>query len=202
MDQMASSLGREGEALFLDTRSLEFERLPLPPALDLVVIDSGIAHEHASGEYGVRRREAEAAAKALGVHTLRELDVSDLPRLSRLPPTLEQRARHIVTENARVLAARQALLNGNLPTLGALFSASHASLRDDYAVSVPAVDRLVAIAQSHDGVFGARMTGGGFGGAVIIAAARSRGADLAAAISREYDAQTGRSATVLLREAR
>lgn len=198
MDQMASSLGQEREALFLDTRSLQFERIPLPAGLELVVISSGIAHQHAGGDYVARRRESEAAARQLGVQRLRDIPLEALPRIEMLPALLARRARHVVTENSRVLDARQALLHGNLPQLGQLFSASHASLRDDYEVSVAAVDLLVRLAESHRHVFGARMTGGGFGGAVVIAAIAGTGQDIADEVSTAYAARSGNAPEVLV----
>ena len=187
MDQMACSLAGERDALFLDTRSLAYERIPLPPGLDLVVINSGVAHQHAGGDYVTRRRESEEAARMLGVERLRDVTPESLPRIEMLPPLLARRARHVVTENARVLAAREALLSGALASFGQLLNASHASLRDDYEVSVPAVDTLVEIAQSHPAVFGARMTGGGFGGAVVIAVSAGTAERVARNVSEAYE---------------
>lgn len=198
MDQMASSLASEREALFLDTRTLEFERIPLPDALELVVIGSGVAHQHAGGDYVTRRRESEEAARMLGVERLREISVDQLPRVAELPPLLARRARHVVTENERVLEARRALLSSDLPWLGRLFTASHASMRDDYEVSVAEVDLLVELAALHPAVFGARMTGGGFGGAVVIAAASGTGRDVAAEVSAAYASRSGHMPEVLL----
>jgi galactokinase len=170
MDQMASSLAREREALFLDTRTLEYERVPLPAGLALVVVDSGVRHQHAGGDYATRRRESEAAARLLGVERLRDAGPDALARLADLPPVAARRARHILTENARVLEARAALLEGDSPRLGRLFTESHVSMRDDYEISVAEVDQLVDTAIAQRGVLGARLTGGGFGGAVIVAA--------------------------------
>jgi galactokinase len=198
MDQMAASLAGEREALFLDTRTLEFERIPLPAALELVVISSGITHQHAGGDYVTRRRESEEAARQLGVGRLREVGVDALPRIAALPPLLARRARHVVTENARVLEASAALRAADLASLGRLFTASHVSLRDDYQVSIPAVDRLVALAQSQPSVFGARMTGGGFGGAIVIAAAAGTGRVVAEEVSDAYQRTTGHEPRVLL----
>lgn len=198
MDQMASSLAGERDALFLDTRSLQFERIPLPDRLDLVVIDSGVTHQHAGGEYVARRYESEEAARLLGVARLRDIAIDALPRLAALPPLLARRARHIVTENDRVLRARSALLAGDLATLGDLFNASHASMRDDYEVSVAAVDRLVELATSQRSVFGARLTGGGFGGAVVIATAGGSAADVASEVRAAYAVEAGRQATILV----
>ena len=186
MDQMASSLAGEHEGLFLDTRSLYFERIPFPSSLELVVVDSGVAHRHASGEYVTRRREADEAARQLGVPRLRDLSVDQLDRLSAIPAVLARRARHIVRENQRVIEAREALLAGDVRRLGLLFNASHQSLRDDYEVSVAAVDLLVESAIADPDVFGARMTGGGFGGAVVIAAAGRTGREVARRVADAY----------------
>lgn len=198
MDQMASSLAGERNALFLDTRTLAFELIPLPRGLDLVVIDSGVAHQHAGGDYVTRRRESEEAARLLGVDRLRDAPPDALERLSHLPPLLARRARHVITENARVLQARLALLEPDLHRLGELFNQSHASLRDDYEVSVPAVDLLVELAQAQPQTFGARITGGGFGGAIVIAAAAGAGPSIASRVTAAFAARTGRSPTVLV----
>jgi galactokinase len=167
MDQMASSLAGERTALFLDTRALSFERVPLPDDAGIVVIDSGIRHSHATGDYRLRRAECEEAARKLGVAQLRDAGEGDLPAIARLPGVLARRARHVVTENARVLAAVQALRGGDLAALGRLFTQSHESMRDDFEVSIPEIDRLVEIAASTAGVLGARLTGGGFGGSIV-----------------------------------
>jgi galactokinase len=198
MDQMAASVARDGEALFLDTRTLAAERVPLPPALDLVVIDSGITHTHAGGAYVDRRRESFEAAARLGVEKLRDVSVADLPRIEALPPLLARRARHIVTENQRVLEAVVALRAGDLPRLGALFHASHASMRDDFEISTPEIDALVRIADADADVYGSRLTGGGFGGAVVVLAQRPGGAAAAARICGAYRSATGRAGSVLV----
>lgn len=201
MDQMASSLAGEREALFLDTRTLEFERIPLPSTLELVVIDSGVAHQHAGGDYVTRRRESEEAARALGVERLRDVGIGRLREIERLPPLLAKRARHVVTENARVLDARAALLAGDLAAFGRLLSASHVSLRDDYDVSIDAVDLLVSLADAQPGVLGARMTGGGFGGAIVIATAAGTADDVGKQVSGEYARRTGHVPQVLIPQA-
>jgi galactokinase len=198
MDQMAASLADERSALFLDTRSRAWEPVPLPPDLGLVVVDSGIAHEHAGGEYNVRRAECEAACAALGVASLRDVGAVDLPRAAALPPPLGRRVRHVVTENARVLAAVDALRDDDLRSLGTLLVTGHASLRDDYAVSVPDVDVLVDVACADPAVYGARVTGGGFGGAVVAAARAGATADAAARIVTAYVARTGRPGRALV----
>jgi galactokinase len=196
MDQMASSLASEERALFLDTRTLDFKEVPLPSDAELLVIDSGVKHEHATGHYSTRRAECEAAARLLGVQELR--DVTDPGQASRLPAPLKARARHVITENARVLSAIAAMDASDSETLGALLNASHASLRDDFEVSTVDVDRLVQLAQMEPDVFGARMTGGGFGGAIVALARRGAGRRVAERIRHAYDAAGRPKATVLL----
>jgi len=162
MDQMASSLADTERALLLDTRSLQRRLVPLPPASAVLVLDSGIARILAGSGYNERRAQCEEAARLLGVASLR--DVTDREAVERLPEPLRRRARHVLTENARVL---QAVECGDARAFGRLMNASHASLRDDYEVSVPPLDRLVELLQEHDEVYGARLTGAGFGGACV-----------------------------------
>ena len=169
MDQIACSLGKLGEALFIDTRNVR--TLPVAFAhldLEIAIIDSGIPHDHATGRYNERRGECEEAEKLLGVAALR--DVAPDADLSALPPKLQKRVRHVLSENARVVAAVEAIGKGSIKTLGQIINQGHASLRDDYEVSVPAVDNIVAAAQQDADVHGARMTGGGFGGSVLMLA--------------------------------
>ena len=199
MDQMASSLGRDGEALFLDTRSLAFERIALPPNADVLVLNSGLTHAHAGGEYAARRRESFEAARRLEVAQLRDLDLTALRRLDALPPLLARRARHIITENQRVLDAVTALRGGHPGRLGALFNASHASMRDDYDVSLPAIDTLVALAQADAEVFGARLTGGGFGGGIVVLTHAGAAQAVAARVGTAYAATGHRAEAYFLR---
>jgi galactokinase len=198
MDQIVSSVGREGEALFLDTRSLAVERLPLPPSIEIVVIHSGITHTHAGGEYVTRRRESFEAAALLGLERLRDLDAAELSRVASLPPILARRARHIVTENHRVLSAVEALRADDAPRLGTLFAASHASMRDDYETSTPDIDVLVNLGREHPDIYGARLTGGGFGGAVVLIAKAGSGRAAAMAIGTVYMRETRREPLVLV----
>ncbi|PZR94474.1 MAG: galactokinase [Candidatus Chloroheliales bacterium] len=198
MDQMAASLADEHTALFLDTRSLEYQRVPLPADLDLVVLNSGIVHDHASGDYNTRRGECERACELLGVRQLRDLGVADLPRVDALPEPLNRRARHVITEDQRVLDAVAALRAGDLARLGQLFYASHASMRDDYQISVPEIDLIVELARREPDIFGARLTGGGFGGAVVMLARKGSGYTVGQRIAQEYAAQTGRNPTLLV----
>ena len=157
MDQMACSVGRPGEALFLDTRDLSFRHIPIPSDLiELAVIHSGVAHSNAQGEYNRRRAECEEACRALGIQSLRELGMADLGKLNSLPPPLCRRAHHVITENERVLRAVSALEARDVANLGELLYASHRSLRDDYQVSIPELDELVELASRHSAVYGAR----------------------------------------------
>lgn len=163
MDQMASSLADTHAMLFLDTRTLERRTLELPTGGEILVIDSGVHHELAAGSgYNQRRAQCEEAARLLGVKALR--DVSDPQVAESLPEPLCRRARHVITENNRVLEAARGVA---VSRFGELMNASHASQRDDYEVSVPEVDVLVDLLQKTPGVFGARLTGGGFGGACV-----------------------------------
>jgi galactokinase len=198
MDQMAASLADESTALFLDTRSLDYERIPLPAAGELVVINSGISHRHAGGEYKTRRQECERAAELLGVHQLRDLDNQDLWRLASLPDPLDRRARHVITENARVRSAVSSMRDSDLPRLGKLLYASHESLRNDYEVSISEIDLLVELAAEEPDVYGARITGGGFGGSVVILARQGTGRELGERIAAAYSKKTGETGTVLV----
>ncbi|WP_426749713.1 galactokinase [Myxococcus sp. Y35] len=200
MDQMASSLAQEGSALFLDARSLRYERVPLPWEVEPLVINSGVTHSHAGGDYRVRRMECERAAALLGVPQLRDLTEQELPRALALPEPLGRRVRHVLTENARVLDAVRALRAVDLASLGPLLYASHASQRDDYEVSVPEIELLVDLARTEPDVLGARLTGGGFGGSVVMLARAGKGAAAAARISARYAEHAGRPATVLVPE--
>jgi galactokinase len=162
MDQMAASLADTQHALWLDTMTLERRLVALPRGSAVLVLDSGIARTLAGSGYNERRGECEEAARWLGVRSLREVD--DLAATEGLPEPLRRRARHVISENARVLQAVQC---ADPARFGVLMNASHASLRDDYAVSVPELDRLVAMLQAHPRVYGARLTGAGFGGACV-----------------------------------
>ncbi|HTG36853.1 MAG TPA: galactokinase [Thermoanaerobaculia bacterium] len=198
MDQMASSLADDKTALFLDTRSLEYEKIPLPAEAELIVIDSGISHSHAGGEYRTRRKECERAAELLGVHQLRDLSPQDLWRLPSLPDPLDNRARHVITENARVRSAVAALRERDLPRLGKLLYASHESLRDDFEVSIPEIDRLVELASEEPDIFGARITGGGFGGSIVAVARQGTGRKAGERIAARYGEDGKNKGTVLV----
>ncbi|AUX24506.1 galactokinase [Sorangium cellulosum] len=194
MDQMASSLADARHLLFLDTRTLARRLLPLPAGAEILVIDSGVARTLASSGYNERRAECEEAARRLGARALR--DVPDPAAAAALPEPLSRRARHVITENRRVLEAAEGLSAG---AFGERMNASHASLRDDYEVSVPALDALVALLQATPGVFGARLTGAGFGGACVALVASGQAAAIGESVCREYDA-AGQRGRVLVPE--
>jgi galactokinase len=197
MDQMAASLATTDAPLFLDTRTLAFERLHLPADAEIGVVNSGITHSHASGEYRVRRQECMEGARLLGVDALRDATIEQLEAAS-LPPPIDRRVRHVVTENARVLAARDALLADDATRFGALMNASHASMRDDFEVSTPEIDRLVSLAQGRSSVFGARLTGGGFGGSIVLLARRGAAGEAARDVARDFNSRGAGGASVLI----
>jgi len=162
MDQMASSLADSEHMLFLDARSLDTRLLPLPQDADVLVIDTGVPRTLAASKYNERRSECEQAARLLGVPALR--DVSRLADVEALPMPLRKRARHVVSENLRVQEASGEI---GAERFGQLMNDSHASLRDDYEVSIAALDTLTDALRSHAAVYGARLTGAGFGGACV-----------------------------------
>jgi galactokinase len=173
MDQFVAVYGATGHALMLDCRSLEYQLLPMPDNFRLVVCNSMVRHELASGEYNRRRGDCEEGVKLLQPHlpeirALRDVEVADLEAWKQvLPSTVYRRCRHVVTEDQRVLAAAKALQSGEAERFGNLMYESHTSLRDDYEVSCKELDLLVDLASSRAGVYGARMTGGGFGGCTV-----------------------------------
>jgi galactokinase len=166
MDQMIACCGRAQHAMMLDTRSLEYELLPLRDDVSIVVCNTMVKHNLAATEYNTRRAECETAARAFG-RSLRDVTLSDLEKRIDLDENIYRRVRHVVTENARVQSAAVALKSKNLSEFGGLMRESHCSLRDDYEVSCTELDIMVEIASSIDGVFGTRMTGGGFGGCTM-----------------------------------
>jgi galactokinase len=198
MDQLASVLGRAGHALFVDCRSLDVRAIPVhPERAAVLVFDSGVRHQHSSGEYNVRRAQCEEAvarlaARRAGIRALRDVTPAELGEAG-LPEPLRRRARHVVTEIARTEEAAAALSRGDLGGFGRLMYASHASLRDDYEVSVPELDALVEAAAATSGVLGARMTGGGFGGCAIALVERARVQFAGASIAAAYAKRFGRS---------
>ncbi len=194
MDQFTSANGVAGGAMLLDCATLTAEPVRLPDTASFLLVDSMVRHSHVEGEYRARREDCETAARLLGVAMLGEVAEADLAgALSRLPPRPAKRCRHVVSENARVRRAGEALGRGDLAALGQLMNRSHASLRDDMQVSTPEVDRMAAIAQTTTGVFGARMMGGGFGGCVIALVDAAKGEAASEAIRGAYAAVIGKA---------
>src|ERR1700723_2462987 len=197
MDQFIASFGVSGSALMLDCRSLEYQLIPVPRDLRLVVCNSMVRHQHASGEYNRRRADCEAGVKLLaqhlpGIRALRDVGIADLDKYKdALPETIYRRCRHVVTENQRVLDAAKALQSGEADGFGRLMYASHASLRDDYGVSCKELDLLVELASSSPGIYGARMTGGGFGGCTVNLVRAGHAAAFEAQMARSYQQATG-----------
>uniref|UniRef100_A0A023F7V3 Galactokinase n=1 Tax=Triatoma infestans TaxID=30076 RepID=A0A023F7V3_TRIIF len=169
MDQFISIMGEKGRALLLDCRSMEVTMVPLQSDSDVILItNSNVKHELSSSEYPVRRKQCEQAAEILGVKSLRDVNNEKLEsNKSSLPVTVYKRARHVVSEIARTTQAAQALKINDFATFGKLMVESHNSLKDDYEVSCPELNQLVSIAIACDGVYGSRMTGGGFGGCTV-----------------------------------
>jgi len=184
MDQMASSLAATDRALLIDTRSLERRDVPLPAGSAVLVLDSGVARTLAGSGYNQRRSECEAAAQALGIASLRE--VTSLQQLDVLPDVQKRRARHVYTENARVMSALDCQ---DARGFGQLMNESHASLRDDYEVSTGELNLLVDLLQAQPGVFGARLTGAGFGGACVALCEPARLLEVADAVLGKYNGQ-------------
>ncbi len=167
MDQFVSAFGEAGHAILIDCRSLEHQVVPVPAGLQLLVVNSMVHHELASSEYNTRRRECEQAVEILG-KPLRDISVGEWPATApKLPETLRRRVRHVVHENARVLGFVEACRRKDPQQMGRLMAESHLSMRDDYQISCEEIDYLVETASRQEGVAGARMTGGGFGGCTV-----------------------------------
>ncbi len=197
MDQFVVTGGVEHRVMLLDCRSLGYELLPLPEQERVVICNSMVKHDVAAGEYGDRRDEVEAGQAVLrrlkpGIELLRDATVEDLEACrEEMSPESFARCRHIITENGRVMEAREALLDGDMDRFGKLMVEAHASMRDDFAASCPEVDSLVEIAMRQPGCFGARITGGGFGGCTVNVVSVERTEQFVEAVRREYAAALG-----------
>jgi galactokinase len=173
MDQYISCCGVAGHALLIDCRSLESRHVAIAPNLRLLIANSRVRHQHAGGEYNLRRDACEEGVRLLSrylgpIQALRDVTPKQLEAKRRkLPELIYRRCRHIVTENARVLEAERALGSGDFVACGRAMNASHISMRDDFEITCPEVDMLAGLAQTVKGVYGSRMTGGGFGGCTI-----------------------------------
>jgi galactokinase len=204
MDPMVISLAEKGQALFINTRTLDYEGVDVSK-LEFLIIDSGYSHRLSDAEagtthlevgasYNLRRQECEEAARLLHVGDLSEIQGPVAVDWLKLDEILRRRVRHVITENERVRQAKVALEKGDSKTLGKLFLDSHESQRRDFEVSIPQIDRLVEIAMSLEGVFGARLTGGGFGGSIVAHVQKGRGTQLAAKILEKYQESTRQKA--------
>ncbi|MGC8667854.1 MAG: galactokinase [Chthonomonadales bacterium] len=205
MDQFVCSLGREGHALFLDTRSLDFEAVPLGDhGYAIAVADTGKRRSLVHSAYNTRRAECEAAVEAIRaympwIRALRDVDEELFAHLADdLPDVLRRRARHVITENGRVLRSVAALKNRDLARFGALMTESHRSLRDDYEVSTPELDLLVEAALEVEGVVGSRMTGAGFGGCTVSLVHKDALAEFRDHLDARYSRSVGQSPDVLI----
>jgi galactokinase len=193
MDQLISARGQAGHALLIDCRSLDARAVCLPEDLAVLIVHSRVQRGLVDSEYNLRRQQCEAAARHFGVRALRDLDLLAFRAGSTgLDEVVRRRARHVVSENERTLQAADALAAGDVPRLGRLMAASHASMRDDFEITVPAIDGLVEIMQTAIGEEGgARMTGGGFGGCCVALLRRSRTQAVREAIDAQYRAPNG-----------
>jgi galactokinase len=203
MDPLVAALARDGHALLIDCRSLESRAVPLDSArASIVVCDTGVRHTLASSQYNRRRQECHECERLLhdragGARSLRDIPLDGLANaLARLPEPLRRRCRHVVTENDRTREAAACLERGDLEGFGARMYASHASLRDDYEVSCDELDVLVEVAASAPGVYGARMTGGGFGGCTVNLVANAAAEELEERLARGYRDRFGRAPRV------
>jgi galactokinase len=208
MDQFTAAMARAGHALLIDCRTLEATHIPLDTSEVVVAVcDTNVKHELSTSEYNRRREECEEGVRALqtvlpSVRALRDVSVAEFERHAHLlPETIRRRCRHVVTENARTLAAAEALRRGDLAELGRLMNLSHLSLRDDYEVSCYELDALTEIALSLGGALGSRMTGGGFGGSTVSLVRRHALEEFKQVVAREYTRRTGLTTTILVSEA-
>jgi len=196
MDQLISALGQQDHLLMIDCRSLETQPTPVPQDVAVIIVNSNVPHDLVTGEYNTRRQQCERAAAFFGVKALRDVSVAQFKEkeaeLTALDPLVAKRARHVVTENQRVLDAVDALKHNDLTRLGELMGQSHDSMRDDFEITVPQIDYLVELAQLVIGKQGgARMTGGGFGGCIVALAPHDKVEAVRKIVADNYEKQTG-----------
>jgi galactokinase len=200
MDQLISAAGRECHALLIDCRDLGYRAIPLPRDMAIIIVNSKVTRGLVDSEYNDRRRQCEQAAVALRAGSLREVGMGGLRRgESLMDPVAFRRARHVVSENARTEAAAVALAAGDYAVLSELMAASHISMRDDFAITTPAIDFLVTlIGRILGDQGGVRMTGGGFGGCVVALAPRRFSDRIIDAVAEQYPQETGLQAEIYL----
>ena len=200
MDQMASAACKEGHALFLDCRSLEIQHAPLPQGVSIVILDTSTRRGLVGSAYNERRNQCEEAARWFDVKALRDVSVEEFERKTKEEKGLSEvslkRARHIVTENTRVLEAVKVMKDGNVKRLGELFNASHDSLRDDFEVTNDALNIMVDCAREQASCYGARMTGAGFGGCAVALVKEENASEFVNAVSEAYRQRSNMEAAV------
>jgi galactokinase len=202
MDQMISAAGEDGHALLIDCRSLETQSVPLPPGTRVVILDTATRRGLVGSAYNERREQCEAAARYFGVPALRDVSVEAFEaRAAGLDDVTRRRARHVVTENARTLDAADAMRAGDAVRLGQLMNESHVSMRDDFEISRDEVNVMVACAQGHTAAYGARMTGGGFGGCCVALVKAEEAQAFALEVATCYRESTGLIPAIYVSEA-
>ena len=204
MDQMASAASKAGHTLFLDCRSLEIQHIPMPADVAVVVMDTSTRRGLVASAYNERRSQCEQAARYFGVKALRDVGVNEFEKRSEkkeVNDAVWRRARHIITENQRVLDAIKAMHEGDIKTVGKLFNESHASLRDDFEVTNEALNQIVKSALEQEGCYGARMTGAGFGGCAVALVEKEKSQSFAEAVSTAYRQRSGLEASVYVCQA-
>lgn len=202
MDQMISASGTADHALLIDCRDLSTRQIPLPKKTAVVIMDTMTRHTHTSSGYNERRKQCEAAAAHFGVSHLRDVSLEAFnARAAELDETVRRRARHVISENARVLQAAEAMAAGDAAALGHLMNASHNSLRDDFEVTNDELNIMVNMAQQQLACYGARMTGGGFGGCAVALVEAETAEDFAAAVHTRYYEATGLEPAIYITQA-
>jgi galactokinase len=197
LDQASSVFGQAGKAILLDFRSITAEPISLPAAVAILLLESGVPHSLTGGEYNERREQCALAAAALGVTALRETTTAAV-QAAKLDSVVKRRALHITGENERVARGIEALRHDDVETFGKLMFESHRSSRDNFENSTPALDCLVEIAEQASGVFGSRLTGGGFGGSTVSLVSRDQADQISQSITEQYYRRTGASSSPML----
>jgi galactokinase len=199
MDQMASAASQAGHALFLDCRSLVYENIPLPKDVVVIVLDTATRRGNIDSGYNERFEQCQKAARYFGVKALRDVTPKELLEKGKgLDEVVYRRARHIVTENQRVLDAIEAMRSGDAVKLGLLLDASHVSMRDDFEITNEALNVMVGVARRQPGCYGARMTGGGFGGCAMALVNAGNAESFAATVAHEYQAEINLTPSVYI----
>ena len=200
MDQFISALGQAGHALLIDCRSLETRAVAMPQGFDVVIVNSNVRRGLVDSEYNTRRAQCEEAARHFGVKALRDLTIDQFnARAAELDPVVAQRARHVITENARTLEAADVLARGDMARMAVLMAESHASMRDDFAITVPPIDALVEMIKGVIGTEGGvRMTGGGFGGCIVSLVPHALTEQVCATVKARYPEVSGLQPTIYI----